>query len=174
MAPARKKKTAKATTKRAESRARLKPKAKTKAKAKAKTKAKARTKLKEKTVRRATAKKGTAIRSGTTQTKRLPLVEPGPPAGSAPPVEEPIRQEEAVGVVTHYYSHLGVAVVQVNKAAIRSGDQVHIKGHTTDLTQIVGSMEYEHQHVESAEAGKTVGLKVMDHVREHDIVYLIK
>jgi putative protease len=119
-------------------------------------------------------KQGTATGSGTIRSKRVPLVEPGPPAGSAPPVEEPVRQEEAVGVVTHYYSHLGVAVVQVNKAAIRTGNQIHIKGHTTDLIQIVGSLEYEHQHVDSAEAGKTVGLKVMDHVREHDIVYLIK
>jgi len=169
MAPARKNKTIKATAKKkSKTRARLKPKAKAKAKSKAKAKAKGK-RTGTKAVKKSTAKK-----AGTPLSKRAPVVEPGPPTVGAPPVEEPIRQEEAIGVVTHYYGHLGVAVVQVNKAAIRTGDQVHIKGHSTDLIQIVGSMEYEHRHVDNAEAGKTVGLKVMDHVREHDIVYLIK
>jgi putative protease len=53
-------------------------------------------------------------------------------------------------------------------------DRVHIKGHTTDITQTVDSMEYEHQHVDAASAGQSVGIKVKDHVREHDIVYLMK
>lgn len=101
-------------------------------------------------------------------------VEPGPPTGSVPPVEEPIQQEEAIGIVTHYYSHLGVGVVQVNKGSIRTGNTVHIKGNTTDVTQKVESMEYEHQHTDQAGAGQSIGLKVDDHVRQHDIVYLMK
>lgn len=106
--------------------------------------------------------------------KQVLPVEPGPPSGSIPPVEEPTRQEEAIGIVTHYYSHLGVAVVQVNKGSLRTGDTVHFKGHTTDFTQKVASMEYEHQHTDQAGAGQSVGLKVVDHAREHDIVYLVK
>lgn len=131
-----------------------------------------------KSVRKTAAKKTPAKRMAPRPERELikipPLVEPGPPAGSVPPVEEPTLREEAVGVVTHYYSHLGVAVVQVNKGEIKAGDRVRIKGHTTDLTQIVGSMEYEHEHVERAGAGAIVGIKVMDHVRGHDIVYRVR
>jgi putative protease len=101
-------------------------------------------------------------------------VEPGPPPGGIPPVEEPMRQEEAIGIVTHYYSHLGVGVVQVNKGSLRTGDTIHVKGHSTDFTQTVESMEYEHRHTDQAGAGQSVGLKVVDHAREHDIVYLVK
>lgn len=101
-------------------------------------------------------------------------VEPGAPAGSIPPVEEPARHEEAIGVVTHYYSHLGVAVVQVNKDSLRTGDIAHVKGHTTDFTQQISSMEYEHQHVDEARAGQCVGLKVTGHAREHDIIYVVR
>jgi putative protease len=103
-----------------------------------------------------------------------PMVTPGPPSGTIPPVEEPAPNEVAAGVVTHYYSHLGVAVIQVNKGEIKTGDTIHIKGHTTDFTQPVESMEYEHQHIDVASAGRSVGLKVKDHTREHDIVYLVK
>jgi len=102
------------------------------------------------------------------------MITPGPPSGSIPPVEEPAQNEVAAGVVTHYYSHLGVAVIQVNKGEIKAGDTIHVKGHTTDFTQTIDSMEYEHQHVDVASAGRSVGLKVKDHAREHDIVYLVK
>lgn len=102
------------------------------------------------------------------------LVEPGPQPTGIPPVEEPLAQEEAVGTVTHYYSHLSVAVIQVNKGSLRTGDKIHIKGHTTDFTQTVESMEYEHQKIEEAKAGQSVGIKVIDHAREHDIVYIVK
>ncbi len=105
---------------------------------------------------------------------KQPLVAPGPPPIAMPPVEEPASNEEAIGTVTHYYSHLGVAVIQINKGTLRTGNTIHVKGHTTDFTETVGSMEFEHQHIDQASAGQSVGLKVRDHAREHDIVYLVK
>ncbi|HSB35197.1 MAG TPA: hypothetical protein VLG39_12120 [Nitrospirota bacterium] len=100
-------------------------------------------------------------------------VEPGPPPGPLPPLEEPARNESAVGTVTHYYSHLNVAVVQINKGELKTGDTIHVKGHSTDFMQTVESMEYEHRHVDQASAGQSVGIKVQDHAREHDIIYLL-
>lgn len=101
------------------------------------------------------------------------MVAPGPQPTGIPPVEEPAAREEAIGTVTHFYSHLGVAVIQINRGELRTGDTIHIKGHTTDFTQTVQSMEYEHQHIDRAGAGQSVGVKVIDHAREHDIVYLV-
>lgn len=109
-----------------------------------------------------------------TLAKKPPIVTPGPPAGSVPPVEEPASNEEAIGVITHYYSHLGVAVAQLNKGSLKIGDMIHVKGHSTDFTQMVTSMEYEHQHIDQAGAGQIIGLKVIDQTREHDIVYRVK
>ena len=127
----------------------------------------------KKTVREKTALKRSNVSMETFMKKPIEII-PGPPAGNIPPVEEPAAHEEAVGVVTHYYSHLGVTVVQINKGALRTGDTIHFKGHSTDFTQQVESMEYEHQHVDQAAAGQSIGLKVTDHTREHDIVYRVK
>ena len=80
-------------------------------------------------------------------------------------------ENEAIGRVTHYYSHLEVAAVTL-EAPLRSGDRIHIKGHTTDLVQPVESMEVEHAQVEQAGPGDDVALKVKDHVREHDKLFL--
>jgi hypothetical protein len=133
--------------------------------------------LKKKALKKKVAKKTAAKRVKKAEKVAIPLesvaVEPGPPPGNIPSVEEPVSNEEALGTVTHYYSNLGVAIIQINKKTINTGDRIHIKGHTTDFTQMVQSMEYEHQHVDQASAGQSVGIKVNDHAREHDIVYRV-
>ncbi len=80
-------------------------------------------------------------------------------------------ENEAIGRVTHYYSHLSVAAVTL-EAPLGRGARIHIKGHTTDLVQPVESMEVDHAAVEEARPGDDVALKVNDHVREHDKIYL--
>ena len=79
--------------------------------------------------------------------------------------------ERRVGVVTHYFSHLGVAAIQVEEDELKVGDEIHIKGHTTDLVQPVDSLQYEHESIREARPGQSVGVRVKDHVREHDVVF---
>ena len=130
----------------------------------------------KKAVKKPARKKATkkSKSAGTPIKSRPTMIEPGPPPRTIPPVEEPASNEEAIGTVTHYYSHLSVAVVQINKGTLRTGNTIHVKGHVTDFTQAVESMEYEHQHIDQAAAGQSVGLKVKDHAREHDIVFVLK
>jgi len=82
--------------------------------------------------------------------------------------------EERVGLVTHYFNHLGVAIIQLETGTLREGDTVHIMGHTSDFRQQVGSMEVDHVHVSETRPGQSFGLKVKDHAREHDVVYRVK
>ena len=90
-----------------------------------------------------------------------------PLAASKPPVVA----EERVGVVIHYFSHLNVAVVRLDHGELEVGDSIRIKGYTTDLHQTVESMEVEHQTIQRAGLGQEFGMKVVGHVREHDLVY---
>lgn len=78
--------------------------------------------------------------------------------------------DQAIGTVTHYFSHLSVAAVSLTDS-LRVGDRIHISGHTTDVEQTVESMEVDHAPVESAGPGDDVALKVVDHVRDHDKIY---
>jgi len=80
------------------------------------------------------------------------------------------QPDQAIGRVTHYFSHLSVAAVSLTEP-LAVGDRIHIKGHTTDLEQAVESMEVEHARVERAHPGDDVALKVVDHVRDHDLIY---
>lgn len=80
--------------------------------------------------------------------------------------------EKLVGTVTHFYSHLSVAAIQLRER-LAVGDRVHIKGHTTDLVQAVESIEIEHQEVQEALPGQDVAIQVAEHVREHDQIFLV-
>ena len=78
--------------------------------------------------------------------------------------------DQAIGTVDHYFSHLSVAAVTLT-APLRVGDRIHIVGHTTNVEQVVESMEVDHQKVETAAPGDDVALAVADHVRDHDRIF---
>ncbi len=77
-----------------------------------------------------------------------------------------------IGNVTHYFAKISVAVVELSDT-LSVGDRILIKGMTTNVEQIVNSMQMEHTNVKMAEAGQSIGLKVDDRVREGDVVYKI-
>ena len=80
--------------------------------------------------------------------------------------------EKQVARVTHYFSRLGVAVLTLTDT-LSVGDRVHICGHSTDLEQTVDSMQIEHKPVLKVGPGDDVALKVVEPVREGDIVYRV-
>ncbi len=77
--------------------------------------------------------------------------------------------ERAIGRVTHYFGHLGVAAVSLTDT-LRVGDRIHVVGHTTDETMTVDRMQIEHQDVSLANPGDDVAVHVAAKVREHDEV----
>jgi translation elongation factor EF-1alpha len=81
--------------------------------------------------------------------------------------------EDQVGVVIHFFGKIGVAAVRITAGEIKVGDTIHIKGHTTDVTQTIDSIQMEHGSVTIARPGDEVGIKVAEIVREHDAVYTI-
>jgi translation initiation factor IF-2 len=81
--------------------------------------------------------------------------------------------EQKIGRVTHYWAKIGVAGIEITAGEIRVGDTIRFKGHTTDFTQRLDSMQVEHDPVTVARAGDSVGLKVTDPVRDHDEVYKV-
>lgn len=79
-----------------------------------------------------------------------------------------------IGVVAHYFSDLSVAVLRLESGVLRVGDNIHIRGHTTDFGQRVDSMQVNHAPVTEVGPNDDFGMKVRDHAREHDVVYKVK
>jgi len=81
--------------------------------------------------------------------------------------------ELEVGVVTHYFDRPHVAIVKMTADQIKVGDQIHIKGAHTDLTETVASMEVEHRKIDVAQPGDEFGLQVADRARTGDKVFKV-
>jgi putative protease len=75
-----------------------------------------------------------------------------------------------VGRITHFFSKIGVAVVELT-APLVVGDSILVKGPSTDFEQVVESMQIEHTNIPRAEAGQSIGLKLAQRAREKDAVY---
>ncbi len=77
-----------------------------------------------------------------------------------------------VGNITHFFNKIGVAVIELSDT-LKTGETIKIKGATTDFDQPVDSMQIEHETVQEAGAGQSVGLKVKDLVRAGDEVFIV-
>ncbi len=84
----------------------------------------------------------------------------------------PPEEGKLIGKVTHYFSKIGVAVIELSDT-LKVGDTIRIVGGVTDFNQTVESMEIEHEKVKEAKKGDSVGLKVSQKVREGYKVYKI-
>jgi translation initiation factor IF-2 len=81
--------------------------------------------------------------------------------------------EEQVAVVVKFFAKPSVAALEVTNGNIKKGDLLRYKGHTTDFTEEVSSMEIDNQPVDEVKVGGLVGLKVKERVREKDKVYKV-
>jgi len=81
-------------------------------------------------------------------------------------------KENIIGVITHYFPQVRAAVIKL-KSPLAVGDRIKIKGHTTDFTQPIDSMQIDHIPVNLAKKGQEIGLLVDSRVRQHDTVYKV-
>ena len=81
--------------------------------------------------------------------------------------------EVEIGRVDHYFDKIGVVGISLSKR-IALGDTIRVKGHTTDLTHAVDSMQIDNETVEEAGAGDAVGIIVGERCRVGDHVFRVE
>ncbi|MDZ7798761.1 MAG: hypothetical protein U5L76_04060 [Patescibacteria group bacterium] len=87
--------------------------------------------------------------------------------------EEKNNKGELIGKVTHYFNKINVAVIELTEEGLKKGEKIRIQGGDREFEQKVESMQVEHEEIESAKKGHSVGTKVDEPVREGYIVYKI-
>ena len=92
------------------------------------------------------------------------------------PLIEEVQKEpplgEEMGKVLKYYAHPQVAWVELT-STIRVGEQIRIKGYTTDFITEISSMRINDINVGEAGCGQQVGIQVPDEVRRNDLLYRV-
>lgn len=80
--------------------------------------------------------------------------------------------EVEIGKINEFFARPVVAGVELS-APLKVGDIIRIKGHTTDLTLTVDSMQLNNASVTEAQPEQSVGIKVTGRVRRGDTVYKV-
>ncbi|MBI4712811.1 MAG: translation elongation factor-like protein [Planctomycetes bacterium] len=82
-------------------------------------------------------------------------------------------EEREIGVVAHYFDRIMVAAIKITKEGLKPGETIRIKGHSTDFSQAVDSIQIDKKPVPEAKVGDDIGIKVTAHCREKDVVYKV-
>ena len=78
-----------------------------------------------------------------------------------------------IGKITHYFSNIGVAIINLS-LPLNQGDEIRIiGGEKTDFNQKINSMQVDHKEVSNGKKGDSIGLKVSEKVREGYQVYKV-
>ncbi|MFA5317059.1 MAG: translation elongation factor-like protein [Dehalococcoidales bacterium] len=80
--------------------------------------------------------------------------------------------EELIGEVSDFFARPVVAGIEISRN-LKAGDEIHILGHTTDITMTVDSMQINNANVTEANQGDAIGIKVPDRVRRGDKVFRV-
>lgn len=84
------------------------------------------------------------------------------------------KPKHKVGVIDHYFGHLGVAVINVS-SPLRVGDKIRVEHSdgTMVLEEAIESMQIERTKIAEAKPGQSVGLKVSEKVHQGNLVYKV-
>jgi putative protease len=87
--------------------------------------------------------------------------------------ERVMADEVKIGRISHYFGKIHVAAVELTDGDLSVGDTIHIKGHTSDFTQTIDSMQIDQTSVPKGEIGQSVGIRVAEHARVGDEVFRV-
>lgn len=76
-----------------------------------------------------------------------------------------------VGVVTHWYDKIGVAVVKL-EGALKRGDKVVVKKGDDEFEDTVSSIQIDHADVAAAKKGDDAAVKLSKPAKEGAVVSL--
>ena len=87
--------------------------------------------------------------------------------------EEAMADKKEIGKVTHYFGKINVAAIELIDT-LKVGDTISFEGTHSSFEQVVDSMQIDNKSVTEAKAGDGIGLKVKEHAKVGDKVFLVQ
>jgi len=81
-------------------------------------------------------------------------------------------EKKLIGKISHFYPKISVAVLDLDDT-LRVGDKISIEREAGSFEQTVDSMQIEHENINEAKKGQSIGLKVSDKTREGAKVFKV-
>ena len=87
-------------------------------------------------------------------------------------VKQPKKKaEKELGIVTHWYDRIGVAVVKLN-GKLERGAKIRVKKGDEEFEDTVSSLQIDHKDVAAAKKGDDAAMKLSQKAKEGASVFL--
>jgi len=131
-------------------------------------------KVKKKTPKkRKTASKRAPQKAKKKTKKSLPKKKSSSKSKQAQALPPPPVEGTLLGRIDDFFAHINVIALTL-KSDLRVGNAIHIKGYTTDIIETVTSMQIDHEAVETAKKGDSVGIKISGIARKRDWIFRVE
>lgn len=81
-------------------------------------------------------------------------------------------KQTKVGKITHYYDKLGVGIIKLS-GQLSVGDSIKMAGKDGEFTQVVDSMQVEHEAIKKGKKGDEVGVKLTQRAKDNSEVFKV-
>jgi U32 family peptidase len=81
--------------------------------------------------------------------------------------------ETQIGVVKHFFDKISVALIEITEGEVTIGDNLKIKGTTSDMPFTVETLRVDKDEVPKGIKGQTIGTRVPGKARINDKVFKI-
>lgn len=85
-------------------------------------------------------------------------------------VKEP--KSKSIGVVTHWFDHISVAVVKLS-GGLAVGDKIKVKHGEVEFEDSVVSMQLDHVDIPSGKKGQEIAIKIANKAKEGSTIEII-
>ncbi len=72
-----------------------------------------------------------------------------------------------------FFDNSSIAAIKLEFGDLAVGDTIRIKGNSTDFTQKIEAMEFDHKPIEKAHRGQFAGIKLVQQAKPFDLVFKI-
>jgi translation initiation factor IF-2 len=81
------------------------------------------------------------------------------------------KEKNEVGVVTHWYDKINVAVIKLS-GKLSVGDKIKIKRGDEECEEVVSSMQFDHEEIKSGKKGQEIAIKLTNKAKDGAIILL--
>ena len=81
--------------------------------------------------------------------------------------------DERIGSVIKFFEKNSTAAIKLDFGDLEIGETIRIKGNSTDFTQKVEVLEFDHKPVQKALRGHFAGIRLSQPAKPFDLVYKV-
>ena len=78
-------------------------------------------------------------------------------------------EKKGIGEVTHWFDHIGVAVVKLS-GSLSVGDKIKIKHGEIESEDTVASMQLDHKDIASGKKGQEIAIKISNKAKPGSVI----